>query len=505
MPLAAQEEAFFPTTEWRTSTPEEQGMNSAELAGLFANFSQAQHNFDSMLVLRNGYIVAEAYAPPFEQDMRHHLYSASKSVTSTLIGILLQQGYLENVDTPVLSLFPDHTVQNLDASKEAMTVRDLMLMAAGFQCDHFVPGWNRTSDIQASEDWLQFALDIPMAATPGTEFHYCNPTTYLLSAIITELTGMSALDFAAENLFAPLGITDFAWASSPQGISLGYSDLKLTTRDMAKIGYLYLRGGVWEGQQILPADFVTAAISPQLETGWPGASYGYQWWYIVPAATPMALGRGGQYIVLSPDKDLVVVFTGAGINETIRPYIQGYPIAFATAGLSVAESALPENADALGQLQDRIAQIENPVAVVAESMPDIAAQVSGQNFMLLSPAYVNTPGLLGDETQLNFNMVRFEFTTETLMNLTFTLVDGQEWVMPVGLDGRYAVSESPVGLVGARGEWHTANEFCLFMQYVGGGKMLRFDVTFMPGALELHVAHNTTGAAYIWVGVVMQQ
>ncbi|MBL8165225.1 MAG: serine hydrolase [Anaerolineae bacterium] len=501
-PAVAQDEVYFPTAEWRISTPEAQGMDSAELAGLFAQFAQDQF-MDSMLVIRHGTIVAEAYAAPFEQDLRHEMWSASKSVTSALIGILLRDGYLDSVDTPVLSLFPDRTFENMDANKEALTVRHLLMMGSGFTCDAFMP--EATGDaIFASDDWLDYTLGLPMMVAPGTEFHYCNPNTYVLSAIVTKLTGMSALDFAAENLFTPLGITDYTWVSNPQGQSVGFAGLQLTTRDMAKFGYLYMNDGMWQGEQIIPADYVAESLSTQIAPPWPDTTYGYQWWNIVSANTWFALGRAGQYIVLAPDKDLLVVMTGGGINETIRPYIQGYPLNYAVAALTVAEGALPENPQAVSQLEAQIAQIETPAAVDVAALPDVAALVSGKTYALLQPISMPVPSALGLRDHFFANAVSFDFTDAGQANLTLVSGDGESWTVPVALDGQVAAVDSPLGLISNRGEWHTDDELTVWMEYVGDGQIVRFDFCFMPGALETHINETVGGFTAFSVGVMQQ-
>jgi CubicO group peptidase (beta-lactamase class C family) len=151
-------------------------------------------------------------------------------------------------------------------------------------------------------------LDLPMVEEPGSYFEYCNGASFLLSAILQEATGLSAFEFAQEHLFSPLGISDVLWPSNPQGISIGYSDLELRPKDMAKIGYLFQNDGVWDGEQIVPSAWVRDStrkyISATLQEG-----YGYQWWIDV-SGIYMALGYGGQYIVVVPEENLVVVFVG---------------------------------------------------------------------------------------------------------------------------------------------------------------------------------------------------
>ncbi|MCA9330900.1 serine hydrolase [Candidatus Saccharibacteria bacterium] len=499
----AGEDMYYPTTDWQTSTPEEQGMDSAELAGFFEMFSDKYFNMDSLMMIRNGYVVAEAYTPPFNAGMKHHLYSSSKSVTSALIGILLQEGYLDNLDTTVLSLFPDRTVQNIDANKEAMTVRHLLTMSSGFACDDMATGNQSLHNMMNSDDWLQYALDMPMGSEPGTEFHYCNPVTYILSAIINEKTGMSALDYAAEMLFAPLGISDYAWSSSPQGVSYGFSDLQLTPRDMAKFGYLYLRGGEWDGTQIIPAHFVQASIVGQIETGWPDTGYGYQWWYVPSIGTASTLGWGGQYIDIDPQNDRIAVLTG-GFTENIRPMLQGYPFFYSTVALSAGDQALPENPEAQRQLDDVIAGIEEPEPVVVEAMPDIALQVTNQNYTLFGPMPIEVRGALGEVSAVHPVSLSFEFSDNSQQaNLTFMLDTGEEWLLPMSLNGICEVSEGPIGPVGAFGEWETNEQFSVFIKYIGDAKLQRFIINFMPNEVNILASEYTGSTTYAVQGVVM--
>ena len=205
---------------------------------------------DSLLVTRHGSIVAEAYYAPFRSGHRHRINSATKAVTGTLIAIALKNGLLDSLDHRVLEFFPDRTIAHLDDNKQAMTIRHLLNMTSGLE-------WTERLDdsipvsflaMEQSRDWQQFILDQPMAQQPGTAFEYNSGNSHLLSAIINRLTG-SALDYAKAQLFGPLGITDLFWRQDPQRIPTGGAGLYLQPRDMAKIGYLYLRNGSWDGRQ----------------------------------------------------------------------------------------------------------------------------------------------------------------------------------------------------------------------------------------------------------------
>jgi CubicO group peptidase (beta-lactamase class C family) len=294
---------------WPTATPGEQGLNADLLARVVDTIQEREYAIDSVTVIRNGYIVLDEYFPPFEPNSTHIIHSCTKSIVSALIGIAIDQGYIEGVDQPVFDLFPGRTAANLDAEKEAMTLEDLLMMSSGLECrDSYLYNWRGLGEMRASDDWIQFMLDLPMAEPPGTRFEYCNGGSFLLSAIIQETTGLSALAFAKENLFGPLDITDVYWPANPEGITIGWGDMHMRPHDMAKIGYLYLNGGQWQGEQIVPADWVKASTQAHIAAGTLSDGYGYQWW-VDDGGYYMAIGYEGQFIYVVPEKDMVVVFT----------------------------------------------------------------------------------------------------------------------------------------------------------------------------------------------------
>jgi CubicO group peptidase (beta-lactamase class C family) len=207
-----------------------------------------------------------------------------------------------------VDIFSERTVANLDGDKERITLEHVLMMASGLECrDSYLYRWRGLRQMRESDDWVQFMLDLPMADAPGAKFEYCNGGSFLLSAIIQEATGTSAAEFGQEQLFDPLGIEDVDWPANPQGISIGWGELHMRPHDMAKIGYLYLNEGQWGGEQIVPAEWVRAStqmrISATLQEG-----YGFQWW-VANDGMYMALGYAGQYIVVAPEQDLLVVFT----------------------------------------------------------------------------------------------------------------------------------------------------------------------------------------------------
>jgi CubicO group peptidase (beta-lactamase class C family) len=296
---------------WRTSSPEEQGMDAGRLNEMMTYIDTQAINLHSVLVIRHGVIVAERYYGSFDQYSRREVYSVTKSFVSTLIGITLDRGLLGSIDQPVLGLFPDRAFENVDDRKWAMTVRNLLTMTPGLSWEESDATY---AQLYASPDWLKYILDLPMEFQPGSQFEYDSGASHVLSAIIRQVSGMNTTDFARANLFGPLGITDFQWSADASGLPIGGWGLQLTPREMAKLGFLFLHRGVWNGQQIVSSDWVNAATKMQVSAD-NTLGYGYQWWINTSDGAYMALGRYGQAVYVRNDLDLVVVMTAEEDNH----------------------------------------------------------------------------------------------------------------------------------------------------------------------------------------------
>ena len=210
-------EPIWPTKGWQMSSPEEQGIDSKELANLI-DFGTT-HSFDSLLVVRHGKIVVEAYYAPYTAGIPHDIYSATKAVISTLIAIASKDGLLDSTSHRVLDFFDPRSIANVDDRKEAITVQSLLDMTSGLEWTELLGGRQDSRfEMERSPDWVKFILDRPMSSAPGNAFNYNSGNPQLLSAIIAKLTGMSALDYAKAKLFGPLGINDVFWRHDPQGI-----------------------------------------------------------------------------------------------------------------------------------------------------------------------------------------------------------------------------------------------------------------------------------------------
>jgi CubicO group peptidase (beta-lactamase class C family) len=281
-------------------------MDAEQLARLLAYIEEQEIEIRSLIVVRNGYIVLETYYYPFSAESQHRVCSVTKSVTSALVGIAVEQGHIKGTDAHVLDLFADRTIANVDARKEAMTLEHLLTMSSGIEWSHLAS----VEQMQATKDWAQFVLDRPMSSAPGTTWNYHEGGSHLLSVLVQEKSGMRTLDFADRYLFEPLGITDVRWGVDPDGIAYGGHWLHLRSRDMAKFGYLYLKGGEWDGRQIVPAAWVRASAEGRLKTdSYP--YYGYQWWVSDDSDYYYAYGYGEQKIYVVPEKEMVVAITAS--------------------------------------------------------------------------------------------------------------------------------------------------------------------------------------------------
>ncbi len=260
----------------------------------------------SLLVSHAGDLVLEEYFNGASPTRPANIKSVSKSVISALIGIAIDQGHLEGVDQPIVDFFAEQL--DTDNGKAQITIEDLLTMQAGLETTS-----NRNYGAWVlSSNWVEFALNQPLELTPGTVMDYSTGNTHLLSAILTSVTDLSTLEFARQALSGPLGFRLLEWPRDPQGIYFGGNDMEMTPRQMLAFGELYLNDGRADGRQIVPQEWVQASLRPRTESRREaGRYYGYGWWIrrMVGLQTPYAWGFGGQFIVLVPELDLVVVTT----------------------------------------------------------------------------------------------------------------------------------------------------------------------------------------------------
>jgi len=308
---------YWPTSQWRNCQPEEVGMNSFVLTDLYNEIKKLVSSgveMHSLIIIKDGYIVAEDYfSDDYGVDSLHPIHSCTKSITSALVGIAIDQGHITKVDEFMTSFFPDLEIQNLTAEKDQITLKHLLTMSTGIEWYEFEYLYsderNTFRQWVNSENKVQFVLDQPMVATPGTKFSYNTGISHVLSAILERSTNVRTDSFAVENLLSSLGITDYYWPLDNQGVAYGGNTVRLRPRDMARFGYLYLKNGEWDGKQIVPADWVQVSQQKHMARKYISNNYyGYQWW-VSNYNTYSAVGYGGQWITIIPQHNLVVVFT----------------------------------------------------------------------------------------------------------------------------------------------------------------------------------------------------
>ncbi|MGB5750607.1 MAG: serine hydrolase [Desulfobacterales bacterium] len=310
---------YWPTSGWKTSTPEMQGMDTAKLKIADEFIQNRLPDAFSLLVVKNGYLVFEKYYSWGSPDKYAVVHSVTKSVTSALIGIALDKGYLKSVDQKLIEFFPEYITDESDPRKKQISLKHLLTMSAGFR-------WNDRGPVMrdwyTSSNWAKFTIQLPQENNPGDEFTYNSSTSHLLSIILSKSTKTSTLEFAKRNLFEPLGIQSAYWHQDPQGYYIGGFGLGLSARDLAKIGFLYLNNGYWNGQSIVPEFWVKESTDQQIQAVshpiYGAFGYGYQWWVkkVDDCSSFRAWGRRGQFIVVVPELDLVIAVT----SETAQPH-----------------------------------------------------------------------------------------------------------------------------------------------------------------------------------------
>jgi CubicO group peptidase (beta-lactamase class C family) len=326
---------------WETASLADVGINEATITdSMNALLSLDEHPLHGIVVIKDGRLVLEEYFSgedldlteglnyvnkDFDRDTLHSQASASKSVTSILLGIAIDQGLVRGVNETMLSFFPEHSDLK-DGDKDGITLEHMLSMSSGIPWDEgysYTDPRNDLNQMFYGEDPVRYVLEKPIVAPPGSEFIYNSGTTNLLGEVVRRSTGLTLLEFARQHLLAPLGIDSADWIPFPNAphIAVASSTLYLRPRDMAKIGQLYLQGGAWKGERIVSEGWVTESARESIRVP-PSSSpiaglihgYGYQWWRGTfsngDTETYFAAGWGGQFIFVLPDLDMVVVLTG---------------------------------------------------------------------------------------------------------------------------------------------------------------------------------------------------
>jgi CubicO group peptidase (beta-lactamase class C family) len=462
------------------SVPEAQGVSSEDLLTFLDSAQLSKHEFHSIMILRHGKVVAEGWWSPYEPELKHTLYSTSKSFTSTAVGFAVTEGLL-TVEDKVISFFSEELPDTISPYLAELTIKDLLTMSAGQDPD---PTSLRFSD----SNWVWAFLNTPIVNKPGTKFLYNSLATYMLSAIVQKVTGEKIVDYLTPRLFEPLSIGGMDWEEDQMGINTGGWGLRIQTEDMAKFGQLLLQKGMWNGEEVIPAAWVEeattfkidqdpAAEMSQRETNDWLQGYCYQFWRCRYNAF-RADGAFGQFIIVMPDQDAVVAITsespdmGDEINMVWKFILP-----------ALKAGTLPENAEAAARLKQKLETLSLDPPPVQVSQP---AGIGSGEYSLV-------------ENEKKFSRIIFEFRDSLCQVLIEA--DGKEYRHEFGA-GKWIEDQTdrpgpsltgPVKItdtykVAGAYSWKNSNTLELVLRYIESPHHETFTCKFDGNNLTMSVA-----------------
>jgi len=474
------------------STPEAEGVSSEAIITFLDSAAASRQEFHSFMFLRHGKVIAEGWWDPYRSDLRHTLYSTSKSFTSTAIGFAVNEKLL-TVNDKVISFFPDQLPDTVSPFLADMTVKDLLTMSTGQSPEP-------TGAIRsAGPGWVKSFLAFPVTNDPGSTFLYNSMATFMLSAIVQKVTGEMLTDYLRPRLFEPLGIEGMDWEINPDSINTGGWGLLVKTEDMAKFGQLYLQKGVWNGKQVIPASWVEEATTFKIDQA-PDAlqskkdssdwlqGYCYQFWRSRNNAF-RADGAYGQYIIVMPEKDAVVVFTAESpdMQEEIN-MVWKYLLP------AMKDEPLPGNARAAKKLKQRLESLALPLTIKGPDSP-VAATISLKTFIL-------------ENNEPHVDSLAFEFTGE-ICNLVVK-ANNKTYNIPFGA-GKWILSETDLtgpnilsrpgafaaNKIAGSYSWKNKNTLELVLRYIESPHTMRFTCIFENDELTVNIHLSIPPGQYL--------
>ncbi|MDP4173717.1 MAG: serine hydrolase [Bacteroidota bacterium] len=359
------------------STPEKEGVSSKGILNFLDAIEKSNHEFHSFMFLRHGKVISEGWWKPYSPERKHTMYSLSKSFTSTAIGFAVSEKRL-TVNDRVISFFPKELPDSISPNLASLRIKDLLSMSAGQDPEP-------TFSVSAKDsNWVKILLSLPIVHKPGTKFLYNTLATYMLSAIIQKVTKEKVVDYLRPRLFEPLGIHGMDWETDPMGINLGGWGLRIKTEDMAKFGQFYLQKGNWKGHQILPKEWIEEATTKKIDQS-PEASqskrdssdwlqgYCYQFWRCRYNAF-RGDGAYGQFIIVMPEQDAVVVITAESNNlQDEINLVWKYLLP------AITNKELPADNKEAKALKEKLSTLSLPIAPKSADPATISA-ISGKIF-----------------------------------------------------------------------------------------------------------------------------
>lgn len=472
------------TTALPRSKPESEDVSSRSIINFLDAVESGDQELHSFMVLRHGKVVAEGWWDPYKAELKHTLYSTSKSFTSTAIGFAVTEGLL-SVDDKVISFFPGSLPDTVSENLAAMSIKNLLTMSAGMDPE---PRFNLT------ENWVKTFLSTPVINPPGSEFLYNSAATYMLSAIISKVTGETVLEYLTPRLFEPLNINHIDWEIDPDGINTGGWGLRLKTEDMAKFGQLYLNKGNWNGDQIIPASWIKEATTKKIDQA-PELSeeekansdwlqgYCYKFWRS-RYNSYRADGAFGQLIMVFPEKDAVVAVTAEARNMQ-----KEVNLVFDNLLPGFSDEELVADEESYNELLSRLDKLKLDPPPPGENST-IEKMISGSTYAFTSAhkvesfsfsfedgvCKVNNISVNGDEYQLRFGAGQWELfeTMRPVSNLAPQSKENFLFLLPAKVAGAYS--------------WLDNNNLELTLRYIESPHSMYFTFDFGGNepVLKLH-------------------
>jgi CubicO group peptidase (beta-lactamase class C family) len=365
------------------STPEAEGVSSEGILSFLKAVELGKNELHSFVFVRHGKIISEGWWQPYKKELRHTMFSVSKSFTSTAVGLAISENKFKLTDK-VISFFPNSLPDTINQYMKEMTVRDLLMMSAGMDVDPI-------GKARSSSNWPKAFLESSVEHKPGTVFKYNNMATFMLSAIVQKATGQTTFDYLKPRLFEPLGIKNVTWDTTSEGYTFGAIGLRICSEDMAKFGQMLLQKGKWNGKQIVSQSWIEEATSFKINSNDPNnknpkelndweQGYGYQFW-ICRHNTYRADGLGGQFIIVMPDKDAVVVLTCSATNTQ-----EVLNLVWDNLLPAIKDKVLPNDKRLTTELNKKLAMLAVKTSSTASynGTPPLAAKISGRKFEIKS-------------------------------------------------------------------------------------------------------------------------
>jgi CubicO group peptidase (beta-lactamase class C family) len=469
---------YWPTEAWQSASPESQGVSSARLADALDWVADHQAAIHSLTVVRHGRLVLDACFNGYTAGTPHELGAITQSVLGTLTGVALAQGQLKSLDQKVLDFFPEQGAERADARRGQLSLRDLLTQQSGISWVT-QPTEVSLSDMTQTVDWVQFMLSQPMDDEPGRTFVDNGGAAHLLSALLTRATGVSAADYAQDRLFTPMGIRPGPWPLGPQKrYNHGWGGLHLTPHDLARLGLLYLQHGRWADRQLVPDAWIEAATGRQVQLKG-DSGFGYLWWIEdEPKGMFTARGRGGQRLMVWPDKQAIVVITGGGLDPA--PLV---PLLVAAFG---SDTPLPENPDGsalLARARQRAVAGATPNRLPEALAPATARGVSGRCFELADNPFTLQELTLTfrDPTEAMLLLKSAHYAEENRLVRFIIGLDG----VPRTAPGRFQLPAAAVG------QWTSDNTFEADIDEIANINRFHLRLVFGPGSVRGTLSEQT--------------